>query len=120
MEALDGQFSEMLLHAKIYQLVILYDSIVIVVISEDVTHHILDFSFRLMHHGLQKFFDLAFLELLVIVRIEFDDFQVDHLSDGEGEFVGLEFEALVFVAFAFDFYELALSRLDLAALNNIH
>lgn len=52
---------------------------------------------------LQKVSNFVFLELLVVIFIEGNDFEVDGFSDSESKFVGLEIEALAFVGFAFDF-----------------
>jgi hypothetical protein len=119
-QPLDGQLSEVLLHAEVDQLIVLYDSIIIVVVPKDVTYNIFDFSLGLVQNMLQEVSNFVFLELLVVIVVERDDFEVDSFSDSEGEFVGLEIEALAFVAFAFDFDELALACFGLAVVKGSH
>jgi len=47
-QALDGELSEVLFHAEVDQLIVLDDSVVVVVIPEDVTYDIFDFSLGLV------------------------------------------------------------------------
>lgn len=48
MQALDRELSEVLFHAEVDQLIVLDDSVIVVVIPEDVTYDIFDFSLGLV------------------------------------------------------------------------
>ena len=94
MQTLDGDFSEVLLHAEVDQLVVLDASIAIVVVPEDVFDEVLHLGAILPQHLLQKVPYFLLLELLVPVLVEFNQPQVHHLSHLERQLVGGELETL--------------------------
>lgn len=96
MQSLNGYFSKMLFHAKIDQLVILDDSIVVGVVSKNVFYKIVDLLRVFMQHVREERFYLLLLELLVSVLVEIYQLQVNHLTHAEGQVVVGELEALKF------------------------
>lgn len=94
MQSLNGNFSKVLLHAKVDQLIILDDSIVIHIIPEHVFDEVVDLCFHLVEDADEELSDLGLLELHVAIGIELDDLLVEDLSHSEGQLVGLELELL--------------------------
>lgn len=52
MQTLYCQLPEVLLHAEVDQLIILNDSVIIIVVPEDVTYYVFDFSLGLVKNML--------------------------------------------------------------------
>ncbi len=98
MQSLNGYFSKMLFHAKIDQLVIFDDSIVVGVVPKNVFYKIMDLLRVFMQHVREERFYLLLLKLLVSVLVEFYQLQVNHLTHTEGQVVVGELEALKFQA----------------------
>lgn len=100
MQSLDGDFSQMLLHAKVDQLVVLDDSVVVVVVSEYVFDEIVDLIFLLIKNLDQEILDLSLLKLHVGVYIKFYDLLIDDLSNDKRKLEGFELEFLLPDSFA--------------------
>lgn len=100
MQSLDGDFSQMLLHAKVDQLVVLDDSVVVVVVSEYVFDEIVDLIFLLIENLDQEILDLSLLKLHVGVYIKFYDLLIDDLSNDKRKLEGFELEFLLPDSFA--------------------
>jgi len=81
---LNGDLSEMLFHAKIYKVVVLYLSIIVFVVPEYIFDEVLNFMWVLVHDCDQKITNLIFLELLIFIFIELDELDVHQLSHLEG------------------------------------
>jgi len=95
MEALYGYLAQMLLHAKIDQLIILDHSIVVVIIPEDVFHKIGYFCLILLQNPNEEFPNFIRLELEISVRVEFYYLAVDHLAHRKGQLLCPELEFLL-------------------------
>jgi hypothetical protein len=81
---LDGDLPEVLLDAEVDELVVLYLSVIIFVVPEDVLHKVVDLLRVLVHHGDQKVANLLLLKLLVLIFVELDELDVNQLSHLEG------------------------------------
>lgn len=95
METLYGYLAQMLLHTKIDQFVILYHSIVVVIIPENVFHKIGYLRLILLQNPYQELPNLIRLELEVSVRVELYYLAVDHLAHRKGQLLYPELEFLM-------------------------
>ena len=95
METLDSDLPQMLLHAKIDQLIILNYSIVVVIVPKDVFDKIVYLCLILLQDLYKKVPYLLRLEVHIFIGIKLDDLAVDHLSDRKGQFLCLELEFLL-------------------------
>lgn len=102
MEPLDGYFPEVLLDTEVHQFIIVDPAVVVEVVPKNVFDEVMNFCLILMEDGDQEVPDLILLELLVLVAIELDEAQVDHLPHLEGQLLGGELEAVVLVLPALD------------------
>ena len=103
METLDGDLSQMLLHAKIDQLIILNDSIVVVVVPKDVFDKIVYLCLILLQDLYKEVSYLLRLEVQISIHIKLDNLAVNHLSDRKGQFLRLELEFLLLETLALQF-----------------
>lgn len=112
MQPLDSNFSEMLLHAEVYQLIVLNNAVVIVVIPmldstvpEDIFDEIMNFLLILMQDLHQKLSNLFLLKLLIVVFIELDQLDVDYFSYLQSQLIRRELEFLALHRFLLQSYK---------------
>lgn len=112
MQPLDSNFSEMLLHAEVYQLVVLNNAVVIVVIPmldstipEDIFDEIMNFLLILVQDLDQKLSNLFLLKLLIVIFVELDQLDVDYFSHLQSQLIRRELEFLALHSFLLQSYK---------------
>ena len=78
----------MLFHTEVDQLVVLAAAIPILVVPKNVFYKVVHLRPILLQDSLQKLSYLVLLKLLVVILVEFNQLQVDHLSHLKGQLVG--------------------------------
>lgn len=84
MKPLNSYLSKVLLHAKINQLIIYDDSIIIIIISKHILYEIMYLIFIFMEYADQEIPDFTLLKLHVMIFIEINYLLVEYLTNSKG------------------------------------